>query len=371
MMISVILSGGAGSRLWPVSCEALPKPFIRLPDGESLLQQTLRRATSLPGVSDVVTVTNRDHYFLTRNEYATAGLNRISELVHHYLLESVGRNTAPALAAAAMYVAQRFGDEAVMLVLAADHLVQDVESFSQAVVQASKLASVGWLVTFGIAPDRPETGFGYIECGSALDVAACHRVSRFVEKPDLKTAQAYLASGSYLWNSGMFCCTAGKLIAALDLHAPEVLASVESTLNASDLAQQSVVLDADIFTQAPDISIDYAVMEKAADVAVVRASFDWSDIGSWNALAELTPPDADGNRVNGAAVMVDAKNCYVQSDGRVAALVGLENVFVIDTPDALLVVDRARVQDVKRVVQHLKLQSHDTVRHHRTVHRPW
>lgn len=367
MLIPVILSGGAGTRLWPVSREALPKPFIRLSDGDSLLQQTLRRAASVPGVRDVVTVTNRDHYFLTRDEYAASGLNTLS---HHYLLESAGRNTAPAIAAAAMYIAKRFGNEAIMLVLAADHLIQDVDGFRVAVDQACHLASEGKLVTFGVRPDRPETGFGYIECGDSFDTGG-FRVRRFVEKPDLETAQAYVASGQFLWNSGMFCFSAGALLDAMKTFAPEVFSAVDGTMAATDVGQQPVVLDVDAYSAAQDVSIDYAVMERAADVAVVPATFDWSDIGSWNALAELTAPDEAGNRVNGAAVLVDAQGCYVQNDGRMVALLGLENVCVIDTPDALLVADRARVQDVKRIVQELKLQSHDSVRHHRTVHRPW
>lgn len=368
MLIPVILSGGAGTRLWPVSREALPKPFIRLPGGESLLQQTLRRAASMPGVSDVVTVTNRDHYFLTRDEYADSGLDTLS---HHYLLENVGRNTAPAIAAAAMYVAKRFGDDAIMLVLAADHLIKDVDGFRAAVDKAVTLAATGKLVTFGIRPTGPETGFGYIECGDLLDVESCCRVRRFVEKPDLETARAYVASGQFLWNSGMFCFSAGALLAAMETFSPEVFSVVEQVMTATNLEQQPVILDAAHYSKAQDVSIDYAVMERASEVAVVPATFDWSDIGSWNALAELTESDEAGNRLNGDVVMVDSQDCYVQSDGRMVALLGLENICIVDTPDALLVADRTRVQDVKRVVQLLKLQSHDSVRHHQTVHRPW
>lgn len=368
MLIPVILSGGAGTRLWPVSREALPKPFIRLPDGSSLLQQTLTRAASPAGVEHVVTVTNREHYFLTRDEYEETGLHGIT---HHYLLESAGRNTAPAIAAAAGYVRRRFGEDAIMLVLSADHLIRDVEGFVAAVDKARELARQGSLVTFGIRPDRPETGFGYIECGAELAAPGCSKVRRFVEKPDPKTARAYLESGRFLWNAGMFCCQAASLLAAMKKHAPDVLAVTAATLDASDLAQQPVVLDAEHFSRARDVSIDYAVMERADDVAVVSATFDWSDIGSWNALAELTAADAAGNRINGQAVMIDSHACYVQSESRMAALIGLDNVLVIDTPDALLVADKGHAQDVRRVVQQLKLQAHDSVRHHKTVHRPW
>ncbi|NWG31696.1 MAG: mannose-1-phosphate guanylyltransferase/mannose-6-phosphate isomerase [Rhodocyclaceae bacterium] len=363
--IPVILSGGAGTRLWPVSREALPKPFIKLPDGESLLQKTLRRAVALPGVTAVLTVTNRDHFFLTRDEYgATDGLPPLD-----YLLEPFGRNTAPAIAAAALHVAARHGKDAQLLVLPADHLINDQASFAKAVEAARRLAAAGWLVTFGIRPLAPETGFGYIEAGAPLD--AGFKVARFIEKPSLDKAQAYLAAGNFTWNAGMFCFAAGAMLDALRAHAPELLAAVEATLAATDFAKQPPVLAAESFKQAPDVSIDYAVMEKSDRVAVVPAAFDWSDIGSWNALAELTPPDGQGNRVAGEAVLVDAGNCYVQGEDRVVAAVGVDNLLIVDTADALLVADRSRAQDVKAVVQQLKLASHDSVRHHRTVHRPW
>ena len=364
--VPVILSGGAGTRLWPVSREALPKPFIKLPDGESLLQKTLMRAAALPGVAEIITVTNRDHFFLTRDEYGTAdGLPPLD-----YLLEPFGRNTAPAIAAATLQAAGRFGADAVLLVLPADHLIGDQAAFAAAVAQARQLAAEGWLVTFGIRPTAPETGFGYIEAGPAIGNAG-HKVARFVEKPSLDKAEAYLAAGNFTWNSGMFCFTAGAMLDALRAQAPELLAAVEATLAATDFAKLPPVLAAEAFKQVPDISIDYAVMEKAKKVAVVPASFDWSDIGSWNALAELTQADARGNRVAGEAVMVDASNCYVQGEDRIVAAVGVDNLLIIDTADALLVADRTRAQDVKAVVQQLKLTAHDSVRHHRTVHRPW
>lgn len=364
--VPVILSGGAGTRLWPVSREALPKPFIKLPDGASLLQKTLRRAVALPGVTEVLTVTNRDHFFLTRDEYGAA--EDLPSL--DYLLEPFGRNTAPAIAAAALHVAGRHGADALLLVLPADHLIGDRSAFGVAVEQARQLATDGWLVTFGIRPTAPETGFGYIEAGEAIG-AAGHRVARFVEKPSRDKAEAYLAAGNFTWNSGMFCFTAGTMLDALRAHAPELLAAVEATLAATDFAKLPPVLAAEAFKQVPDISIDYAVMEKAGKVAVVPASFDWSDIGSWNSLAELTAADRSGNRVAGEAVLVDASNCYVQGEERIVAAVGVDNLLIVDTADALLVADRSRAQDVKAVVQQLKLTAHDSVRHHRTVHRPW
>jgi mannose-1-phosphate guanylyltransferase/mannose-6-phosphate isomerase len=363
--IPVILSGGAGTRLWPVSREALPKPFIKLPDGESLLLKTLRRAVALPGVSEVLTVTNRDHYFLTRDEFEAG--DELPPL--HYLLEPFGRNTAPAIAAAALHVAARHGEQAQLLVLPADHLIADQAAFAAAVAAARQLAGDSWLVTFGIRPTAPETGFGYIEAGAG--VGPGFAVSRFVEKPSREKATEYLAKGNFTWNSGMFCFAAGALVAALRSHAPEVLEAVEATLAATSFDDGPPVLSPEHFKQVPDISIDYAVMEKAARVAVVPAAFDWSDIGSWNALAELTTADAQGNRIDGEAVLVDTANCYVQSGERVVAAVGVDNLLIVDTADALLVADRTRAQDVKAVVQQLKLTAHDSVRHHRTVHRPW
>jgi mannose-1-phosphate guanylyltransferase/mannose-6-phosphate isomerase len=364
--VPVILSGGAGTRLWPVSREALPKPFIKLPDGESLLQKTLKRAVALPDVAEVLTVTNRDHFFLTRDECDTVeGLPSLD-----YLLEPFGRNTAPAIAAAALHVAGRHGADALLLVLPADHLISDQVAFGAAVAQAKQFATDGWLVTFGIRPTAPETGFGYIEAGEVIGSAG-HKVARFVEKPDLDKAKSYLAAGNLTWNSGMFCFAAGAMLDALRTHAPELLAAVEATLAATDFARQPPVLAAESFKLVPDISIDYAVMEKADKVAVVPASFDWSDIGSWNALAELTAADGSGNRVAGEAVLVDASNCYVQGEERIVAAVGVDNLLIVDTADALLVADRERAQDVKAVVQQLKLTAHDSVRHHRTVHRPW
>lgn len=367
MLIPVILSGGAGARLWPVSREAFPKPFIRLADGSSLLRKTLARAGRINGVSHVVTVTNREYYFLTKDQYSEFG-----GLSHVFLLEPAARNTAPAIAMAAFHIAARHGAETELLVLPADHLIEDEAAFVSAVEIARSLSRKGSLVTFGIPPSRPETGYGYIECGQAIDGKGSCKVARFVEKPGAEKAKAYLATGRFLWNSGMFCFRAGAFLEALrkcdGMLYKKALASWEATPPPSE---DKINLDPERFAALPDISVDYAVMEKHPDVVVVKAAFDWNDIGSWNALSALTPPDEHGNRTQGETVLMDARDCYIQSDSRVVAAVGVENLVVVDTPDALLVASKDRVQDVKQVVQRLKLTNHSAHLLHRTVHRPW
>jgi len=367
MFLPVIISGGAGARLWPVSRDSLPKPFIKLPDGGTLLQKTLQRSTALEDVERVLTVTNKEYYFLTRDAYEAAGI----PVIHDYLLEPVSRNTAPAIAAAALYAASRYGEDTVLLVLPSDHLIDNQERFAQAVTSASELAREGWLVTFGVEPVRPETGYGYIEGSTRIGEKNAYQVARFVEKPDLHTAQQYMESGRFSWNSGMFCFTAYHMIAALREHAPEVLVAVERTLQDSHLDVAPVVLNEALFAQSPDISIDYAVMERTTRAAVVKAGFDWSDIGSWNALGQLLEPDEHGNRVNGDTLLLDVDNCHIQSESRLVVGIGVDHLLVVDTPDALLVAHQSRAQDVKSVVNQLKLKSHSAANYHRTVHRPW
>jgi len=364
-LIPVILSGGAGTRLWPVSRELHPKPFIRLADGQSLLQKSFLRAKGLPNAVEVLTVTNRDLFFKTADEYRETGP---IPLPLGFILEPEGRNTAPAIAAAALTIYKRYGPKAVMLFLTADHLIADVPAFTQAVSVAVGLAESGKVTTFGINPETPETGYGYIEADG-------HDVLRFVEKPDLQTAQSYIDSGKYLWNSGMFCMTAETALAELQQYAPEVLAAVAISLEASRLVegtgQYQIELDQKTFAQAESISIDYALMEKTKHAAVVSCSIGWSDIGSWNALGDLIAPDASGNSLKGEVFLHDVKNCFLQTDDRIIAAVGVENLIVIDTPDALLIADKSRSQDVKQIVGQLKKIGHEAYRLHRTVHRPW
>lgn len=367
-LVAVILSGGTGARLWPVSREALPKPFIKLHDGKSLLQRTIDRVIDLPDLSCVLTVTNRNYYFLTRDEYAES---QGSHVQFEYLLEPFGRNTAPAIAAAARIVAERFGDDAIMLVLPADHVVADQSAFNVAVETARKLAANGWLVAFGMSPRRPETGYGYIKCGKRREDGLGHTVAEFVEKPDADRAEEFVRSGQYLWNSGMFCFSAGAISDAMQEYCPDVWNSLSLAIKATDRGASPILIDSASFEVVPDISIDYAVMERSSRVAVVTGNFGWEDVGSWRALSEMMPADANGNRLNGEALMLDATNCFIQSESKTIAVIGVNNLIVVDTPDALLITERERSQEVKTIVDRLKLLSHATVRHHRTVHRPW
>ena len=368
-LIPTILCGGAGSRLWPVSRETHPKPFIRLADGQSLLQKAFVRGTTLPHVIEVITVTNRELFFKTEDEYREVNNAAIPA---SYILEPFGRNTAPAITAAAIHVARTHGDDAILLVLPADHLIADQPAFAAAVAKATELAQAGNLVTFGIKPDIPETGYGYIQ-------AKGNQVVRFVEKPSLEIAKSYVESGDYLWNSGMFCFSAGSMLRELERYCPDVLTSMQACIEQSRMVGSATKgikftqqeLSADAFAKVPDISIDYAVMEKSKAVAVVPCDIGWSDVGSWNAVEELSAPDINGNRIQGEAMLHNSTNNYIQSAGRMVGLVGVDNLIIIDTPDALLVADRNHAQDVKNIYAGLKAKGHDSYRMHRTVHRPW
>lgn len=380
-LVPVILSGGAGTRLWPLSREAAPKPFVVLPDGGTLLGKTAARARRLPGVGALLTVTNRDYYFATKDVYATAGGEPTPEV---YLLEPFGRNTAAAVGLAALWTRAQVGDEVPMVILPADHLIQDEIAFGHAVAAALACAREGQLVTFGIAPTRPETGFGYLECESAglmqgegENAMRVRRVARFVEKPHQALAQDYVRSGRHLWNSGMFCFTPRSILAAFEAHCPQVLESVTPVWNALAAKRNGPMLeiDAALFAAVPDISIDYAVMEKAAGatpgVVGVCGTFDWSDVGSWQAISELVPADALGNRGQGERIAIDTRDTFIHAEDRVVAAVGVDNLVIIDTPDATLVAHRDQLQRVKEVVGELKARGHEAYKLHRTVARPW
>lgn len=364
-LIPAILCGGAGSRLWPVSREQHPKPFIRLADGQSLLQKAFLRGAALPHVTEIMTVTNRELFFKTRDDFDEVNTAGIAT---SYILEPFGRNTTAAIAAAVRSVQKTHGDEAYMLVLAADHLIDDQKAFGDAVDAALALAEKGHLVTFGITPDRPETGYGYIESQG-------NTVLQFVEKPSLETARTYLQSGRFLWNSGIFCFQVKTMLSAMAALCPDILDAVDVCIAGSGTVQSGGVTGFELasasFANVPDKSIDYAVMEKASAIAVVPCDIGWSDIGSWTAMADLITPDAHGNAVEGAALLEDVENCYIRSDQRVIGALGVDNLVIVDTPDALLVAAKSRAQDVRNLYATLKRQSNDVYKNHRTVHRPW
>jgi mannose-1-phosphate guanylyltransferase len=372
MLIPIIISGGTGSRLWPVSREAHPKPFIKL-DNQSLLQRTFARATSLVGVTDILTVTNRDYYFKTRDEYADS-LSITQGICSRFLLEPQARNTAPAIALAALQIEALYGKDAVMLVMAADHLIEDQNLFTNTVQQAYQLAQKDHLITFGIMPTKPETGYGYIECGDSYELNSFN-VKRFVEKPDLALAQSYVASKQYLWNSGLFCFKATNILKQLKALAPELyqqaLICWEKTQQENDINSEMLELDLATFSQLEDISIDYAVMEKAENVLVIPGNFGWNDIGSWEALSQLGELDDQGNQAIGETVLINVNNTFIRSENRLVAAMGIDNLFIVDTPDALLVGHKDCAQDVKKVVSHLKSVQHESYKLHRTVNRPW
>ncbi|HEY6939979.1 mannose-1-phosphate guanylyltransferase/mannose-6-phosphate isomerase [Dokdonella sp.] len=392
MLVPVILSGGAGTRLWPVSRSAYPKPFMRMGDGESLLKKTLDRALRCADGGTVLTVTGRDYYFLTRDEYAQHEGANLDTLP--FLLEPAGRNTAPAVVLAALHARDRVGADATLLILPADHLIRDLDAFVADARRAAALAADGWLVTFGIRPTHPETGFGYIRMGAAIErsmddafphppsghllpqagegKAVGRVVDAFVEKPNLQTAESYVASGDYVWNSGMFCFRADALLAVAAEVCPDVLKAAQACHAHAMNHESPIEFHREAFLAQPDISIDYAIMERAPKVAVVPATFDWSDIGSWKAMSDLeADADDQGNRVRGQAIVVESSNCYIQSDARMVAAVGVQDLVIVDTGDAVLVSHRERAQQVKLVVERLRATNHAAASVHQTVHRPW
>lgn len=369
VVVPVILCGGAGTRLWPMSRGARPKPFMELPGGDTLLAHTYRRAAAIAPQQTLLTITNREYYFLCRDEMENA---HIPTEQGQFLLEPSSRNTAPAIAVGMHWVRERYGDDAIALVLAADHLIEPITAFNTAVEQAVSLAKEDWLVTFGIEPAYPETGYGYIESGESTGPGT-YQVRRFVEKPTLEKAREFLDKGNFLWNSGMFAFRVGYFLDTLAATCPELSTSAKTCWNTTLGSHQAepLVLDKATFAELPNISIDYALMEKATKVGVVRASFDWNDIGSWLAASTLIEPDANGNRISGETALIDVQNTFVLAGKRLVAAVGVQDLLIIETPDALLVAHKDRAQDVKGVVNQLELIDHPTSYHHQTTHRPW
>ena len=363
MLVPIILSGGVGSRLWPVSREAHPKQFLPLATELSMLQDTLQRTADLQAAAPMV-VCNEEHRFMVAEQLRQVGLSASA-----IILEPEGRNTAPAVALAALQ-ALEVDPEAVLLVLPADHLIQDVSSFVGAVGKAMPLASQGQLMTFGVVPTQAETGYGYIKCGDCL-ASDLYSLDRFVEKPDLVTAEAYVASGDYLWNSGMFLLGAKAYIAELEQFAPEILQACREAMSAATADLDFIRPDREAFLACPGESIDYAVMEKTDRGAVVSLDCGWSDVGAWSALWEVAARDEGGNAVFGDILLDRCSNSYFRSESRLVAATGVDNLVVIETADAVLVADREKVQDVKRIVSMLKSAQRPEVSLHRRVYRPW
>jgi len=365
MLIPLILSGGSGTRLWPVSRKNLPKQFLALAGKGTLFQQTLQRTMRLPNVAAPIVVASDDHRFLAADQLLELGIENAT-----IVLEPLARNTAPAIALGALQALRRGGDP-LLLVLPADHLIGDTEAFLDVVQQATSLADQGWLVTFGIRPDRPETGFGYIRRAQAID-ASGFQVEQFVEKPDLATAESYLFDGRYDWNSGMFLFKASRYLEELAEHAPEMLAAVRAADAKTTADLDFVRIDQEAFSHVPDRSIDYAVMEKTLRAAVIPVSCGWSDIGSWSALWLTGEKDTDGNLSEGDTLSIDSHNSLLRShDRHLLATVGIDDLIVVTTPDATLVAHRDAAQDVKRIVEKLKASSRTEHSLHRVVHRPW
>lgn len=363
MILPVIMAGGTGSRLWPLSRQLNPKQFLKLCGESTLLQQTLSRLdglhTSAPSI-----ICNEDHRFMVAEQ-----LRQLSVKNASILLEPIGRNTAPAIALAALN-ATRNGQDPVLLVLAADHFIEDQSAFQQAVKEAEELAKQDKLVTFGIVPTQPETGYGYIQRGSALPEQG-YQVARFVEKPDSATAQGYLDSGDYYWNSGMFMFKASVYLQALQEFRPDILDACKCAFEAGSQDLDFIRVDAAAFADCPEDSIDYAVMEKTQDAAVIPLDAGWSDIGSWSALWEIGTKDEQGNVCKGDVLNIRSSNSLVYAESKLVATVGVDNLVVVETKDAVLVAHKDSVQDVKKVVEAIKNDGRHEHMNHREVYRPW
>ena len=363
-LIPVLLCGGSGTRLWPLSRTHYPKQFIPLVGETSLLAQTLERVSGVSSGAAPLVVCNENHRFMT-----AAVLEQCQQTASAILLEPEGRNTAPAIAVAALE-ALAIGDDPVLLVLAADHVITDVAAFERSVLLAESAAMLGQLVTFGITPSRPETGYGYIRAGEVVE-DGIFEVASFVEKPSLETATDYVESGEYYWNSGMFLFRARRYLDELEAVRPKMMVAARAAHAKAVRDGVFVHLDGEAFGNCPNESVDYAVMEEAKQTAMVTLNAGWSDIGSWSALHEATALDEQGNAVRGDVMLMDTENSYVYADQGLVTTVGIKGLVVVSTPDALLVASRDRVQDVRKLVQRLSDEERTEQAHHTKVYRPW
>lgn len=363
MLLPVIMAGGSGSRLWPLSRSLYPKQFISLASDKTMLQDTLLRLEGLAH-QDPLLICNQEHRFIVAEQLRQQGLQHGG-----IILEPVGRNTAPAIALAALQ-AIKAGQDPLLLVLAADHVIQQSLAFTQAIETAIPYAEKGMLVTFGIVPTTPETGYGYIKQGELVGESA-YRVAQFVEKPNLATAEQYLSSGEYYWNSGMFLFKASRYLTELKDHSPDILKACELAMQGARSDLDFIRLDEDKFSECPDDSIDYAVMEKTQDALVVPMDAGWSDVGSFSALWEVSEKDSAGNAVVGDVILEQTRNSYIYAQNKLVSTVGVDNLVIIETKDAVLVANKDKVQDVKNIVNQLKAQNRRECDQHREVYRPW
>ncbi|MDQ2078052.1 mannose-1-phosphate guanylyltransferase/mannose-6-phosphate isomerase [Marinimicrobium sp. ABcell2] len=365
MIIPVILAGGSGTRLWPLSRQHYPKQLLKLFGDRTMLQQTLLRLEGLPDLGDPVVVCNEEHRFMVAEQLQEIGQSKAA-----ILLEPLARNTAPALALAAVK-AQTMAENPTLLVLAADHVINDVPLFHQAVATAVSAAEAGHLVTFGVEPTRPETGYGYIKTQHDKGAQSYFPVQQFAEKPDLATAQSYLAQGGYYWNSGMFVFQAEGFLAELESYSPDVLAAAQKSYQEAVSDLDFVRVDRDAFAAAPNISIDYAVMENSEKVVCVPFTAGWSDVGCWQSFWELSDKDEQGNSFVGDSIDVGSTDTLVFSQDKLVATIGVNNLMVINTPDAVLVADKSAAQEVKAVIAKIQQQNRTEHLQHREIYRPW
>jgi mannose-1-phosphate guanylyltransferase/mannose-6-phosphate isomerase len=360
----VILSGGSGTRLWPMSRKLLPKQFLALLSRHTLFQETALRVQPIEGCASPIVVCNDEQRFLAADQLQEIGIEAAP-----MILEPVGRNTAPAIAVAALAALER-DPQALLLVLPSDHTITQPEAFREDAVAALRLAQAGYLATFGIVPSAPETGFGYIERGTALEGGGW-KVATFREKPDRATAEGFLASGRFLWNSGMFALSATKYLEELERFQPAMLAAATNAFRKGVRDLDFLRLDRDSFGRCPSDSIDYAVMEKTADAVVVKTDPGWSDVGTWNALWAISPKDGAGNVAVGDVYLHESSGCYIRSEKRHISAIGLKDVVVVETEDALLIAAKERSQDVKEAVSNLQAKARTEHLSHTRVHRPW
>jgi mannose-1-phosphate guanylyltransferase/mannose-6-phosphate isomerase len=365
MIVPVILCGGSGTRLWPLSRDSYPKQLLPLVNDYSMLQNTALRASRLFDIANPIVICNEAHRFLVAEQ-----LQEIALQPPTIILEPIGRNTAPAATVVAMQIALENPD-ALMLILPADHVIKKSAEFQQAISHAEKVASQGLLVTFGIHPSRAETGYGYIKKSSKMDVPNSFYVEKFVEKPDLSTAQHYIESGEYLWNSGMFMFRASTFLAEMALYSPDILANCHEAYQKIIRDLDFLRLDKEAFSRCKSDSIDYAVMEKSKNVAVVTLDAQWSDVGSWDALWEVKEADENGNVMQGDVYLDQVKGSYLHAENRMLAVVGVSDHVIVETADAVLVAHKDYCQNVKEIVNTLKNKNRTEIDLHRRVYRPW